>query len=531
MRIPIVDLDAIGIVQDVSPHDLPLNAWSDGRNMRVVDGRTEKISGQDPAFTPTVDPLWLLPVKTPAHYFWLYLSAAKAYAYESGTSSNITRAVGGDYSAVGNCWTGGMLNGVAIANNPFDKPQAWISPLAATHLVDLTNWPATWLAKSVRPFGNFLVALGVSKAGVANPYSVNWSHPADPGAVPISWDETDPAVDTGEVTLADTGGIMVDQLPLKNANIIYKEDCCYAMQYIGGNDIFAFPKLFKNVGLLMPNGVKGFSFRGDKHVVFGPDDIHVHDGSSSDPILSGRMNKWLYNNLDSTNYANSFIVHNPNKKEIWICFPEVGQTYASLALIWNYKDNTTTIRDLPMVSFGEIGQMNDVTGSISADSWSSDSGTWDSDNSSWGYAAYQPTQSRLVFGKPGASRATYVADLSTTFAGTQFTSYIERVGLTIIGQDRNGKPIEDLETVKLLTEIWPRVEGDAGVTINVYAGTQMARDQAVEWHGPYPFVIGTDLKVNPLVRGKLLGVRFSATTDASWRIHGYDITVQPIGGY
>lgn len=531
MRIPIIDTDTVGIISDTSPHELPLQAWSAGQNVRVQDGAIERILGhQSLSAALTIDPLFMLPVGTDAKYFWLVAGSAKVRAVYDNTSADITR-LSGDYAAVDALpWTGGNFNGVTILNNGADMPQYWNPQTAATRLADLPNWNAAWRAKAIRPFKNFLVALDVTKSGVRYPQMVKWSHAADPLTVPTSWNEADPTKDAGEWSLLETDAPVVDCLPLGNMNILYKEDSAHAMQYVGGEYIFAFRRLFKEVGLLNRNAVKGFTHKGDQHIVLGPDDVFVHDGQGATPILAERMRKWLYANLDETNYKSAFIALNPWKTEAWICFPSVGATEVNTALVWNWRANTFTVRELPEISYAEAGMKLPVSGGIASDTWATDNTSWSADTTIWGYQ-YNSRHGRLIMAKGGAEKALYLTDTTNQFQEENFLAYVERTGLTVVGRSPEGKPIQDSETVKLLREVWPRVEAEAGTVIDVYVGVQDTRDKPVQWSGPYPFTVGQDKKVNPLVSGKILSVRFSCSENRFWKLFGYDLEVVPIGKY
>lgn len=532
MRIPVVSTDTVGIIADISPHDLPLPAWSAGRNVRMVDGRVEKISGHKPSFVPAIEPKFLLPFQHATGYWWLYAGDTAAYAYQGGNSYEITRSSGG-YNGTNDVWSGGVLNGIPVLNIPTSVPQQWTNPGPTSRLTDLANWPSNWRAANVKPFGNYLVALGVSKGAQPQPYNVNWSHPAEPGTVPISWDIADPTRDAGEVTLADTEGFIVNQLAFGDANLIYKEDSVYSMQWVGGEYIFDFKRLFKeNIGLLMPNGLCSFTppGKGVHHMVFAPNDVIIHDGRSVTPIFEGRMRKWLFANLDSNNFKNTFIINNIQMKEIWICFPLVGSTWPNCALIWNYANNTTSIRDLPNATCAAIGQITEVSSGQTQVSWDADLGSWDADTSTWGSSAYQPVTSRLLMGSLAGGRKTYVMDLGMQFEDFNYNSFVERTGLTIVGQTQ-GKTIEDSEIVKLLTEVWMRVQGNVGTVLNVFVGVQDDRGESPVWHGPYPFIVGVDKKVNPLVSGRIVSVRVESDAASNWQLHGYDLNIIPAGAY
>ena len=533
MRIPIVDLDAIGIVFDMQPHDLPPNAWSDGKNVRFSNGRTEKIRGHEVNFTPAIDPLFLMPARSIDKYYWLYADAAKVFKYDGLVSSEITK-LATTYNALDNAWGGTVLNGLVILNNGADVPQAWDPFVLNALLDDLANWPTTWRTRSLKSFKYHLVSLATAKGSDVNPYRVNWSHPADPGTLPASWDITDPTKDAGEVTLAETDGFLVDQLQLGNVNVIYKEDTTHIMQHVGGIDIFGFRPLLQACGLLAPKGLLMFNpGTRDQHVVFGQTDIYVHDGATVSNILRGRMRDWLYNNLDASAYKTSFIAHNAGEQEIWICFPTTGATTPNVALIWNYRDNTTTVRDLPpnTVSMSSGQLLASEASPTVADTWGTVQGSWDEQNRPWGFSAFAPAGNRLLFGTTGAGRKVYAADLSPTFDGAPIDAYVERIGLATIGQDRFGKPAYDGTTRKLVTEVYPRVTGDLGTVVNIYVGTQDTEDKPIEWHGPFPFRIGIDTKVEPQVSGMILSIRFAVVSNSTWTLSGYDLEIAGCGGF
>ena len=113
----------------------------------------------------------------------------------------------------------------------------------ATNLATLTGWGATWKVVSVRPFKNFLIALGITKGASVYPHMVKWSHTAVAGTIPASWDEADPALDAGEQDIAETPDLLVDCLQLGDVNIVYKERSMYSMSHVGAPYIFRFQRL------------------------------------------------------------------------------------------------------------------------------------------------------------------------------------------------------------------------------------------------------------------------------------------------
>lgn len=516
MLIKVENTGQFGIVQDAAAQDLPNNAWSSGKNVRFRNGYAEKFSGQNAIYDPpSVKPYHLQPLTTATGRFWVYGSLTKLYAVSNLTHTNITRQTAGvdvDYAATADArWNGGVLSGIAILNNGVDDPQYWAGDVG-TNAAALTAWPASTKCAVIRTFKSHLIAMNITKGASNYPYMVKWSHPADAGTLPASWDHTDPTKDAGEYDLSDDAGHVVDGLALGETFIVYKENAYYAMSYIGAPYIFRFNKISDYGGALATNCVAYFP---GGHLVFGQGDIFVHQGGAPQSILTGVMRKWLYSNLDSQYYSRSFVVANPASNEVWVCFPETGQTSCTLALVWNWKDNTTTIRDLPSALCGGAGVIDYQV----ADSWNSDTETWDDDATPWNFNEYTQAAERLVIGSD--STKIYMTDASKTFAGTNFNAYMQREGMHF------GAP----EAVKLCKSIRPRFDAAPGTAINVYLGGSMDASAGTTWSGPYTFTVGSSYKVDGFASGRYLAVKFESTGAVSWRLKSYDIELEQIGAF
>jgi hypothetical protein len=532
VRIPFDNLGKIGLVGDVLPHELAPEAWTNGKNVRMLDGIAQKMLGHVATYgTPGVAPYWLLPVPTTAEYRWLYASLTKVYTVDSaGTHTDITRTSGGDYAAtLDTSWTGGLLNGIPVINNGVDVPQMWNSPVPATKLVALSNWNANWIAKSLRPYRSYLFAMDVTETGTRYPHKVRWSHPALPGAVPASWDETDTTKDAGQVTLSDTGGFVLDSLPLRNTNVVYKEDQIWGFQFVGGNKIFEPVRILSEVGAMSRECAVPFFSRGVlMHAVFGADDLLVHDGNSARSIANKKVKRWLFNQIDPGNFERCFVVANYAMNEVWFCFPSTSESLANWALPWSWVDDSFGLpRELPSVRHIASG-LNSYTDV--SDVWDSDSATWDSDSTLWDERAYGAAARRLIMGVPSGPTLQYV-DQTNQFAGSNMTVQLERTGLAFSKQARDGTLKADLKVRKLVRELWPRIEGTGGGVVNIYVGAQEEVNSAITWAGPFPFTIGTSQKINPWISGRFIAVRFESNSDISWKLHGYELELEPLGVY
>lgn len=527
MMIPVSDIGRLGLIGDVPFTELPPEAWTDARNVRFRNGAVETFLGHSTlGGSASVAPHFVLAVPDPSATddYLIYTSLAKAYVYDGSAHTDITR-LSGDYSATaGNSWTGGILGGVAILNNERDIPQYWAyPPSAATRLADLPGWSASWRAAVVRPFGRFLVALDVTKASGRDPYSVKWSHSADPGSPPASWDETDPTLDAGEFSLIEKGGFLVDALSLRDQLMIYRRDSTWSMRFIGGNDIFAFGQVFPDYGCLARNAIASV---GDQHLVATQSNIIVHNGFEAQPLLDNRLRDFYLNLLDPANNHRVFIVPNYPFREMWVCFPANSAT-PDLALVWNYTDNTWTVRDLPTISMATVAT---VTTTGAGGIWDGDGGMWDTDSTIWDEGRSHPRQ-RLVMADADGNRL-LLADDGYQFTGTNFTARATKQGLAAFGLKRSGEPKVSAEHIKHVRALWPQAQwrGESA-TLDVWVGAQMRPSDAIDWSGPFTYNPATQSKIDCRVTGRILSFRFETRQNAQIVLGAFTLDMDIVGRY
>lgn len=517
MIIPVNNVGQIGVVIDKQPHELPTNAWSFAQNVRFKDGFAEKFNGHAMVFgNPTVAPYWMKPVETPTSLQWLYAGLLKVYTWDGGAHTDITRTAG-NYGATADLgWTGDVLGGVPVINNGVDDPQMWLPASAGTKLLLLSNWPASTKCRALRAFKQYLVALDVTTGAGRFPQMVKWSHPAVAGTVPVSWDPTDTTKDAGEYNLMETTDFVLDCLPLRDVNIIYKENTTYLMQYIGGLNIFRFARIMGTGGALSRRCA--VEYTAGKHAVFGDGDLFQHDGLNTQSLVASRLRRRIYNSIDSTNYQRAFVVHDQPNKEVWFCFPETGNTECNLACVWGYEDNTWGFRDLPQIAHIELGIIN--PGGTS-DQWNLAVGTWDSDSQVWDQRQYNPAQRSILMGQPSGP-ALFQADTTNQFNSVDTSVVLERQGLAL-PLTPEGPP--DMNYVKQVVRVFPRITGTVGGVVQVYVGASMIPGVAPTYLPPVPFIIGTTNHIDALVSGRLLAIKFSSSTTLDWKLSGYEFDV------
>lgn len=513
---PIVTVPAAGqygLIVDQPPQELPVNGWSRVENMRFRNGSAERFDGHISIFTtPPVIPYWVAPYGTTAKRYFIYAGLAKVYADDGTTLTEITGTA--PTGAIDDRWTGGTLNGVFFVNNGLDKPMYWGGD-TAMNLATLPGWGATWKCKSLGAYKVYLVALGVTKGSTDYPHMVKWSSAADPGAIPASWDEADATLDAGEVDVAETTDLFVDQLVLGEVNILYKQQSMYSMQYIGGNDIFSFKRIPGNFGMLT-RGCAANTPKG--HVVLANGDVVLHQGvGEPQSLLTGRLKKWLFQSqIDSTYYKRCFVTSNPTKNEVWICYPAYGQTSCTKALVWNWEDNTFGLRDLPNVTYAAPGLIDYTQGN----KWSDYSGvTWADLVKAWNGNDYTPADSRLIMAS--ANTKLYLADSRSTFDGTNVSATLERTGMAF----------DDPYSVKTIKAVYPRIKAVAGTVVYIQVGASMDAEVAPVWSDPVTYTVGSTFKADLFATGRFPAVRFYSTGKQPWAVKSFDFDVVSRGAY
>ncbi|WAK01872.1 hypothetical protein [Methylobacter sp. YRD-M1] len=514
------NIATIGTVKDINHNVLPSDdrngfAWTDSQNFRFKDGVASTMPGYEELITPSVTPYFTTRIQNNGASYYVYAGLNKIYTQYSGSQYNITRQSAGadvNYAADTNYqWNVAILNGLPVFNNGTDIPQAWTTISQGQRLVNLSGWPTNYKASVIRSFKAYLIALDVTNATpTRNQNLVKWSAAALPGALPTSWDNTNPALDAGEMPLADSDGYLVDCLPLNDYNVVYKNTSTYLMSYVGGNNVFSFKKVFPNVGMLAKNCAASFE---GKHFVVTTDDVIVHDGFTYQSVIDGKNRKTLFNNMNNDSAQRTFVVPNYENSEMWVCYPSGSSTYPNNALIYNYKTGAWFKRLLPETSCITCGFV-DITSNVT---WASmDTTLWKDANVTWDRSKYNKNAWTLTMVVPGDNKI-YLIDKPSVWTdnGQTMYRYLERENI-LINEDQN---------MKLIKRVWPKVTKVSGTnsTIDIYIGAAMTTTCVTNWQGPYQFNAEIDDKIDCFVTGRKLSIRFSSNTDINWAINGFDL--------
>ena len=364
------------------------------------------------------------------------LTVANAHPTAQVVTPIGTTATGDDlYSAtVAENWRATILNGLLVATNGYDTPQMWPLtlgvPSTTTPMRELKNWqsPSSY-CKSISAFRTFLVGLNWQIGGVEYPNLVKWSTEAAALNPPASWVETDLELDTGEYQLTDTPGKIIDGLPYGDSFLIYKEDSIYIMNYVGTPYVFGFKLLSPTIGLLSKNAVAEFD---QGHFFIGNSDCYMTNGQQVQALLPNRLRREMFEDLNGENYSKVFVVADYARNEMLACYPAGISTVPNKALIWNWRENTFSIRAIPDLSHINAGIAAITTGTT----WNSHTEEWNVGSGIWGVGNYDTVLKNLVFVKSdnkasisGATKANPVVVTTTAAHGLSDSDKVSISGI------------------------------------------------------------------------------------------------------
>ena len=549
--LPIDNVGAGGIVSDFKPYQLQPNQWSSGRNVEFTDGSVSKIDGyREVMATCPIEP-WHIGVyqdfeqsgkQARDGFYWIAFGMKKIYVYNKGEWFDITRESGEYNTNEGSDWKVTQSGALLVATNGVDIPQLW--PLDSqnkvsvdNHFIDMPSWveyntpgETDLTCQALSGFKNHIIATNIlrkfdgSALEEIQDRMVKWSTQHGHYTEPVTWDVIDDEQDAGEYELLDTPGPIVDTMPMGEVFMVYKTDSIYMMNYVGTPYIFSFKALDPDTGILAKGAVAEFP-GGHFFVSFA--DCYVNNGQVVTPILTGKVRDEMFNNLNGDHYDRIFCVTQPHHNEIWACYPTAASEYCDRAMVWNYKENTFTFRDLPNITDAKLG--------VAAVRFSADQAvTWDDidpdpsvpdvpwtslTTMKWGTIQYDNVVTNLVMASPDSikffrDRAGQLEDTTVMYA------FVERTGMDF------GDP----SAVKQLRAVWPKIEtSGASIPMDVYTGYQMATDKPVTWEGPITFDPDTQSKVSVRSTGKFIGIRFESQSDSSWTISGIEFEFENVG--
>jgi len=522
----IPDFAKAGLNSDLMPWDLPGSFLTEIRNVRIDQNKISPLGGTT---------LWVdLPDDFVAGYvqqvsalsgsFWVICGLNAVYVYDGDTLSEITSTAGYGGITNENLWQGCTVSRIPVFNNPNHYPEYW-SPQNAATLLQPLMWDdtQTWQQKGesaqvIRSHKQYMFALNLQSTTYgAVPDGVRWSSPADVGGLPESWDELDQTNVAGFTTLGAEGGSVIDGRSMRDSFVVYRESGISVFELVGGQFVWRIRNLSNDVGLVAADALVEVK---TKHYFIGDGDIYVNDGNQVVSLLHNRIRTRFTNDYDSDNYANSYAVKNTYKNEIWFCIPRTGDEFPSVAYIYNWKDDSWAIRDIPPNPTANYGAL-----SVPPITWANVEGNWDNYPGTWTEREGNPFSDTIVMAtKPKdfdpdfpdqpaiPNGSLLMPDRVVGGLTTEYYSVVERTGFAL----------EGLNNVTTITRIYPHMRGPTEVFIQI--GSQDYPGAPVRWKEAVSYFPERDRKVDIRTTGELHCFRvFSPKTTTIWELSGMDI--------
>ena len=518
------DLALGGINSDISPWELDSKFITSGMNFRILNNKIASFGGYETWDTDTNDffPGYMQYVPGNTDY-WLLAGREGVYVFDGSTFHDISNVTAGSYTSIGTDqelnWTGCRLGRIPIINNPQHHPEFWSPQNTSTMMQDLpfVSGTSTWESlgyscQVMRAHKNHLIAMNMNEGGTDYFDTLRWSHPADSNSLPFTWDETEPTNLAGRHALGGDSGSIIDGLSLRDAFAVYSESAINIMDSTHDSFVFRFREMSSTVGLLAKrciSEVKG------THFFLGDGDIIANDGNAIKSLIHKRLRRRLTANMSADYYDRSFSVINTAMKEVWFCVPEDGATHPNIAYIYNWRDDTWALRDLPNISHAAYGARStppNIWGGppeeVPTPSGTGIQGTWAEQTGTWGTNARTPLDD-FVMGVQADGSIVQLDGITVNEGSTAST--IERSDFALEGHSK----------VTTIRTIYPHMEGTKPVEIRF--GAQQFAGGPILWKPAVTFTPGVDRKVDIRSTGELHAWRVSSTEPGNWKFSGMDI--------
>lgn len=541
--LPIRYLGKHGVLTDVDPFELPPEAMNFAKNVRYENTRIER-----GGVFRTVGPMGADPRHIRGYFDSngnnniLYAdSSGKLHSWASGTETDIT--VSGWTPTVSNApTTSVVVNNMIYVNRPDHVPwyrskdsSAAFTAIPTGGTIPTLQWDTTYRCQSLRGMNGVLVAFNVTKGAQAYPTMVKWSNFTSYNAGPADWDVNSTTSSAGENILAQMKGQILDGLLLRDRMMIYGTEETWYMDYIGGNNIFAFDRLF-DTGVMSQNCVVEHD---GLHYIFGNNDIKRTDGISPQSLADGKVRRFIYDSMVKAQSWSFFTAHNPLLNEVMFCyvstdpyctFPSSASTGCNRAAIYNYAQDVWYFADLPYVFHADLIQP--VAGAI----WSSETMVnWTIFGGSWAAQAGDP-KLNLAFAGVASGNVTRslrtfdrVQSVSTVYPIDPYANsgaYIER-------DDLNLDAIKaSLRGYKLVSSIYPQGRLATGaMPLRFSVGLSDHPNVPPAWGLDQTFDQSIYYKLDYNMAGRYLSYRMFQDDFLAFSLTGFDADVTLLGEF
>lgn len=538
------NLGAQGVITDQDPYAIPVGAWSSGVNVRFRNNkitpapvfRTVKspLAEPDPryAFTAGIG-------NTNNEMFIGYLSG-NVYYYSNGAET-LYSPTGYVTSSADTNWTSYTIGNVVYVNRA-DRPPWYLLP-TASRFADLSatgsapdRWDSTWTAKVIAQCGGAIVALNVTKGANTFPTMVKTSSIVQNGAIPSSWDQTNPATLATENILQAMDGQIMDACSLGQDLIIYGQREAWRMHADGSTFVYSYTKLSYAKGSINAN----CSIELDgKNYVFGIDDIWVHDGISEQSLCDTQVRDYIFGSLNQTKANRCWVQYNPRLNEL--CFGYVsgdplvyfqGVNGCNRQAVYNMTTQTWTFDDLPSIYNTDNGPVSNLlTYNTVTTTYATMGGSYQDQEDGGKRSVVAIGDANPAYGVTASLYAVDLAGLGSVApypVAVNATAPVkfERVGIDL--DELNA----DLRDYKNISTVYPqaRVDTSGGQMLQVAVGaSDNPNDLSPTW-GPYQTYDGvTNYKLDVNAAGRWLAIKFLWSDWRTFTMTGIDLDIKTTG--
>jgi len=506
---------------DLPPEQVGDEEWTSGTNVTFRDDCTLSARGSVPVWgTPLARPRWMVsvPGATPK---LMYAGATTMLCATDGTTHADITPVGGfgNGSPQGN-YTGGLFNGLAIANDGVHAPCSWNGALASL-AVSAPGYPVGDKAKALRPFKYYLVQIGGTINGTDSPYSVRWSVSAAPGAMPASWT---PAAtnDAGDATLAGAAEPLVDAAPLRDSLLVFEPHATWQLSYVGGVFVMNNRKVLNTAGLLSPSA---WASLGSECIFVSDGDVLRTDGQTVQSLISRRMRSAMFSVLNSSARDRVFMAVNAFAKQVYVFFPTGTSEICTRALVWDWEADKIGMVDFMQQPGTAIPGYAFACAAFPAAAdpltWDSDANAWNVDLQAWNFGAFASGQGILVGSRAGFDPVGQFDSISQLVVSPD--------GPLAVIAAKDKMALGDPSIVKQVTRIYPRMQGPSGTEVFWRVGVAADPGAPTSWGPEVSFKIGQSHKIDCRMSGRYVGVQVRSATNNAWQCSGFDIEFQAAG--
>jgi hypothetical protein len=503
MATPIADLGKGGLNTDLSPLIVPPNVFSDVLNVRFDDNAVQTITGEAAYRTIGLQPTYGIHWKRPDQGYNIFAKNGGIIRVDAAGNQS-TMFSSGDAAYTDSDWQGTYFNGgfAVVLNNGTTTPLYCLfgSASAGSTFQYLPGWNyaagLTVTAKVIRSLNYSLIAanLTINDSGVITyaPGTVRVSVQAPTGNIPQVWLPGVTTDTADEFELSSTSQVL-DMLDLRGNMFIYSEDSINILTIGTNTKVTPYSKSY---GILATDCVCEFD---GNHFVVDRNDIYVHNGSGNiESIADFRIKKYFFNNLNKSQTNKVHVVRNPFYKEIWINYPKGNATTCTEALIFNYKNNTWTKRQLANVTYTFNAPQNV--------------------SNTFNYAKQE-----LLF-TTNSSQTLITNDAYLMYNGTTFAAYDSYISKKINTGDLTGSSL-----INSIYPVFDKVSGSASISIKVLGQNNYIDNPAYTSADVFTFLPNNQksqgYKVDPRVNGRVMNIYITSTD--YWRLPTLSFDARP----